>query len=249
MAERRQRADQLGDRFQAGEFQLGIDRRQVRERTWRPIRRAGCPTEWPLDPGADGWRSGAAARPTRSRCHRGRSDGIFASLILRSLPSLVFGVNFSESMTQSPSAAPLVMALNAGTPNLSRMIFTPTALSVAGPVTTDGSMPNCSRSSFTPPQAATGSFADSTTEVSAAANIRRRQDRFDAIGTEDAVAQLEHDHIRLALRHFSQQRARDRRAGLRGGGDHTEIGEDHAPCSRRHLPSRECHDAAIHQSP
>src|SRR5688572_10288604 len=77
------------------------------------------------------------------------------------------GFSFSASITQSPSAAPSVIALNAATPNLSRMMFTPTALSVAGPVTTVGSMPNCSRSSFTPPHAATGSFADRTTEVSA----------------------------------------------------------------------------------
>ena len=47
------------------------------------------------------------------------------------------------------------------------MMSTPTELSVEGPVTAAGSMPKRSRSSFTPPQAATGSFADRTTEVSA----------------------------------------------------------------------------------
>ncbi len=70
-------------------------------------------------------------------------------------------------ITRSPSAAPLVMALNAGTPSCSRMMSTPTELSVDGPVTTAGSMPKRSRSSFTPPQAATGSLAESTTAVSA----------------------------------------------------------------------------------
>src|SRR6185312_6834505 len=71
-------------------------------------------------------------------------------------------------ITRSPSAAPLVMALNADTPSWLVMISTPTWLSVEGPVTTQGSMPKRSRSSFTPPQAATGSLAESTTPVSAA---------------------------------------------------------------------------------
>src|SRR5882757_8137043 len=60
------------------------------------------------------------------------------------------------SMTRSPSAAPFVMALKAGTPSWSVMISTPTWLSVEGPVTTHGSMPKRSRSSLTPPHAATG---------------------------------------------------------------------------------------------
>src|SRR3984893_9206188 len=64
------------------------------------------------------------------------------------------------SITRSPSEAPLVIALKAGTPSWLVMISTPTWLSVAGPVTTHGSIPKRSRNSFTPPQAATGSFAD-----------------------------------------------------------------------------------------
>ena len=39
-----------------------------------------------------------------------------------------------------------------------------------------------------------------------------RQDRFDAIGAEDAVAEFEDDDVRLALRHFGEHRARERRA-------------------------------------
>src|SRR5205085_9863970 len=74
----------------------------------------------------------------------------------------------SASITRSPSAAPLPMALQAGTPIWVVMISTPTWLSVAGPVTTHGSMRKRSRSSFTPPQAATGSFADRMTALSAA---------------------------------------------------------------------------------
>src|SRR5712671_7276737 len=72
------------------------------------------------------------------------------------------------SITRSPSDAPLVMALKAGTPSWLVMISTPTWLSVEGPVTTQGSIPNRSRNNFTPPQAATGSFADRMTPVSAA---------------------------------------------------------------------------------
>src|SRR3984957_8824937 len=72
------------------------------------------------------------------------------------------------SITRSPSAAPSVIALNAATPIWVLMMSTPTALSVAGPVTTQGSTPKRSRNSFTPPQAATGSFAERMTPVSAA---------------------------------------------------------------------------------
>src|ERR1700692_65938 len=43
------------------------------------------------------------------------------------------------SITRSPSAAPSVIALNAATPIWVLMMSTPTALSVAGPVTTQGS--------------------------------------------------------------------------------------------------------------
>src|SRR5213075_1404327 len=73
----------------------------------------------------------------------------------------------SASITRSPRAAPLLMALQAGTPIWVVMISTPTWLSVAGPVTTHGSMRKRSRSSFPPPQAATGSFADRMTALSA----------------------------------------------------------------------------------
>src|SRR5207247_2341182 len=72
------------------------------------------------------------------------------------------------SITRSPSAAPLVMALKAETPSWVVMISTPTWLSVEGPVTTQGSIPKRSRNNFTPPQAATGSFADRMTPVKAA---------------------------------------------------------------------------------
>src|SRR5439155_518313 len=46
----------------------------------------------------------------------------------------------SASITRSPRAAPLLMALQAGTPIWVVMISTPTWLSVAGPVTRHGSM-------------------------------------------------------------------------------------------------------------
>ncbi len=46
----------------------------------------------------------------------------------------------SASITRSPRAAPLLMALQAGTPIWVVMISTPTWLSVAGPVTTHGSI-------------------------------------------------------------------------------------------------------------
>ena len=75
------------------------------------------------------------------------------------------------------------------------MISTPTWLSVAGPVTTAGSMPKRSRNSLTPPQAATGSLADSTTAVSAALDVGLPQDRFHAVGSQQPVAQLEHDDV------------------------------------------------------
>src|SRR5262249_10921620 len=73
----------------------------------------------------------------------------------------------TASITQSPSAAPALSALNACTPSCFSVISTPTLLSVDGPVTTQGSMLNRSRNSFTPPHAATGSLAESTTPVSA----------------------------------------------------------------------------------
>src|SRR5690606_9884442 len=69
--------------------------------------------------------------------------------------------------TRSPSAALLVSALIAGTDMRVEIWSTPTALSVAGPVTTAGSMPYCSRRILQPPQAATGSFAQRTTVVNA----------------------------------------------------------------------------------
>src|SRR5690606_31858119 len=73
----------------------------------------------------------------------------------------------SSAAMRSPSVAPSVSALIAGNASLSRTCSTPTALSVAGPLTTAGSMPYCSRRIFAPPQAATGSFAHRTTTVSA----------------------------------------------------------------------------------
>ena len=77
-------------------------------------------------------------------------------------------------------------------------------------------MPNRSRSSFTPPHAATGSFADSTTPVSASRMSGALEDRIDAVGAEDAVAELEHDHVGLAAATSSvSMRARERRTGLR----------------------------------
>ena len=84
-----------------------------------------------------------------------------------------------------------------------------------GPVTTHGSMPKRSRSSFTPPQAATGSFADSTTPVSAARISAAFEDRIDAVGAEDAVAELEHDDVGLAGGELGQHGARERRTVAR----------------------------------
>src|SRR5262245_65742374 len=57
----------------------------------------------------------------------------------------------TASITQSPRAAPLLIALKARTPSCFSMMSTPTLLSVAGPVTTHGSTPKRSRISFTPP--------------------------------------------------------------------------------------------------
>src|SRR5690606_6930091 len=68
---------------------------------------------------------------------------------------------------RSPSSEPFAIALIAGTLQRCSTISMPTWLSVAGPVTTVGSISNSSRSSFTPPQAATGSFALSTIAVRA----------------------------------------------------------------------------------
>jgi hypothetical protein len=48
------------------------------------------------------------------------------------------------------------------------MISMPTALSVEGPVTSAGWIAKRSRRSVTPPQAATGSFAENTTALSEA---------------------------------------------------------------------------------
>src|SRR5690606_31724793 len=71
-----------------------------------------------------------------------------------------------RARSRSPSAAPFAIALIAGTFERCSMMSMPTWLSVAGPVTTVGSISNSSRSSFTPPHAATGSFAQRTTAVS-----------------------------------------------------------------------------------
>jgi hypothetical protein len=70
-------------------------------------------------------------------------------------------------MMWSPSSAPAAIAFTARTPICCWMMLTPTALSVAGPVTAQGSMPKRSRSSLTPPQAATGSLAERITALSA----------------------------------------------------------------------------------
>ena len=74
----------------------------------------------------------------------------------------------SASITRSPSAAPLLERVEGRDLHLLVMISTPTWLSVAGPSPRTARSPKRSRSSFTPPQAATGSLADSTTPVSAA---------------------------------------------------------------------------------
>src|SRR5687767_15521211 len=76
-------------------------------------------------------------------------------------------VSPTELMMESPSAAPADKALNAGTFSCSWMMDTPTALSVEGPVTAMGSMPYLLRRMSTPPYAATGSLAESTTPVMA----------------------------------------------------------------------------------
>ena len=71
-------------------------------------------------------------------------------------------------MTRSPSAAPLLIALNAGTPIWLLDDLDADLVVGGGPVTTHGSISKRSRSSLTPPQAATGSLAESTTPLSAA---------------------------------------------------------------------------------
>ena len=55
--------------------------------------------------------------------------------------------SFAQARVRCTSKAPAVIALNARTCICCSMMFTPTALSVAGPVTAHGSMPNRSRSS------------------------------------------------------------------------------------------------------
>ena len=117
------------------------------------------------------------------------------------------------------------------------MISTPTWLSVAGPVTAQGSIENRSRSSFTPPQAATGSFAESTTAVSAV-GCRALQDRFHSVSSEQAVAELEHDHVGIAPRHFGEHGAGERGTAVRRGGHDAEIGEDHGAPRARILESQ-----------
>src|SRR5210317_1237345 len=71
------------------------------------------------------------------------------------------------SATLSPSATPFESALIAGSEVRSSICCTPTSLSVAGPVTRAGSILNSLRNSSTPPQAETGSFAQSTTALKA----------------------------------------------------------------------------------
>src|SRR5210317_478302 len=76
-------------------------------------------------------------------------------------------LSLSSSATLSPSATPFESALIAGSEVRSSICWTPTSLSVAGPVTRAGSIPNSLRNSSTPPQAETGSLAQSTTAVKA----------------------------------------------------------------------------------
>ena len=75
------------------------------------------------------------------------------------------------------------------------MMSMPTWLSVAGPEITVGSMPNSSRSSFAPPQAPTGSLAQSTIAVMFVDDLLVAQDRLDAVGAEQAVAELEDNRV------------------------------------------------------
>src|ERR1019366_3346902 len=154
------------DLVEAAEFELRIRAPQMRKR-----RRHGRPG---LAVGQDGGNCEArmpgeqpqqltgdvtGAAQHNGGAPLGHAPTTFASPTLL-IPSLV--------MTKSPRSAGLLMALNASKFICSRMSSTPTILSVAGPVTALGSMPKRSRSSFTPPHAATGSFADKTTAVSAA---------------------------------------------------------------------------------
>src|SRR5207253_8879171 len=58
------------------------------------------------------------------------------------------------------------------------------------------------------------------------ADVRALENGVDAVGAENAVAQLEYDDVRLARGELGQHRARERGAvGFRGGDD-AQIGED-----------------------
>ena len=152
--------------------------------------------------------AGAATRRRRSRCRRARSResaaGAHPAAFASRLPRPMLD-------QRSPSARRVRHGVERGTSICSWMISTPTWLSVEGPVTTHGSMPKRSRSSFTPPQAATGSFADSTIAGERAADVGALEDRIDAVGAEDAVAELEHDDVGLAGGELGEHGARERR--------------------------------------
>ena len=213
----RRAPDQRLDLLQARELRVSDRRCAIAETQRRPVRPAGCPTICRQVRAADAPRSAATARRPHSRCPRARSPGV-RSLMRR--PTLAWPMlrRLRREMRWSPSSAGLLIALKASTPICSRMISTPTWLSVAGPVTTHGSIPKRSRSSLTPPHAATGSFADSTTARERGLDIGLPQDRLHAVGAEQSVAQLEHDDVRRAARHLGQHGARQRGTAVRGRG-------------------------------
>src|SRR6185295_3713073 len=103
--------------------------------------------------------AGNVARPAEHDRGISRLCGVHPAAFASRLPRPML------AWSKSPSSAECVIALMAATFERSLMMSMPTWLSVAGPEITVGSMPNSSRSSFAPPQAPTGSFAHSTSEV------------------------------------------------------------------------------------
>ncbi len=161
----------------------------------RSAHRPGSSTRPPPSASRGARRRAAATRRPRSPSRRARSRAA-RSLIAHACSSARGRRARSRPGSKSPSSAPLVMALIAGPWSARLMMSMPTWLSVAGPVTTAGSMPNSSRSSLTPPQAADRIVGAQHHGRQHFADLGVAQDRLDAVGAEQAVAELEDDRHR-----------------------------------------------------
>ena len=157
--------DVLDDLVVPREAQMRQHGLQVREELRDRRLRAGCRTQRRPGRVADARRAAAATRPRHSRCRRERSP--VSVRLIRSPPARGGRPTPGSRGCDRRAARPTVSALQRVHAHLLLDDRTPTALSVAGPVTAHGSMSKRSRSSLTPPHAATGSFADRMTADSA----------------------------------------------------------------------------------